>query len=425
MFVDVAKIFLKAGKGGDGIVSFRREKYIAAGGPNGGNGGKGGNIIIEVDEGLSTLMDFRYNKHYRAQPGDKGGPNDRTGKSGEDLVIKVPPGTIIKDEQTGKVLADLIKVDDTFIVVKGGRGGKGNACFATSTRQVPKFAELGEDGEEKWILLELKLIADVGLVGFPNVGKSTILSTMTEANPKIADYHFTTLEPNLGVVRLDNESSFVLADIPGLIEGAHEGVGLGHQFLRHVERTRVIVHVVDISGTEGRDPIEDFNIINSELKQFNPKLAERVQVIAANKMDIPSSEDNFEKFKEEMNKAEYEVYPVSAATGKGLRELFYKVNEILKSIPVLTIDEPVTEVREFRYEQSQQGWTIENDNDIYIIQGEAIKKLMRKVNFDDSESLQFFQRSIKKMGISNELERLGIKDGDTVKIFDLEFEYMR
>ncbi len=424
MFVDIAKISIKAGKGGDGIVSFRREKYIPAGGPDGGNGGRGGNVVLRVDEGLSTLMDFRYKRHYEAQPGEKGGPNDRTGRSGEDLIIRVPSGTVIKDEETGQVMADLVSHGDSFVVAKGGRGGKGNLRFASSTRQAPKFAELGEEGEEKQILLELKLIADVGLVGYPNVGKSTILSSMTAARPKIADYHFTTLEPNLGVVRLDDGSSFVLADIPGLIEGAHEGTGLGHQFLRHVERTRVIVHVVDISGIEGRDPIKDFYVINSELKEFNPWLAERVQVVAANKIDIPDSEENLEKFKEEINKAGYEVFPVSAATGAGLKELFYRVNDLLKTLSPVGLEDNDAE-HEARYELKDEGWTIKKEDDIYILEGDAMKKLLRRVNFDDSESLQYFQRTIKKMGISDELERLGISDGDTVRIYDIEFEYTK
>lgn len=424
MFVDVAKISVKAGKGGDGIVSFRREKYIPAGGPDGGNGGKGGDVVLKVDEGLSTLMDFRYKRHYEAQPGEKGGPNDRTGRSGEDLVIRVPSGTVIKDEATGQVVADLVIHGDSFIVAKGGRGGKGNLRFASSTRQAPKFAELGEDGEEKQILLELKLIADVGLVGYPNVGKSTILSFMTAARPKIADYHFTTLEPNLGVVRIDDGSSFVLADIPGLIEGAHEGTGLGHQFLRHVERTRVIVHVVDISGIEGRDPIKDFYVINSELKEFNPRLAERVQVVAANKIDIPDSEENLEKFEKEMNKAGYEVFPVSAATGAGLKELFYRVNDLLKTLSTVSLEDNDAD-QETRYELKDEGWIIRKEDDIYILEGDAVKKLLRRVNFDDPESLQYFQRTIKKMGISDRLEAMGITDGDTVRIYDIEFEYVR
>ena len=426
MFVDIVKINVKAGKGGDGIVSFRREKYIAAGGPNGGNGGKGGDVILKVDEGLNTLMDFRFKKCFKAEPGDKGGSNDCTGKGGADLIIKVPPGTIVKDEASGQVLVDLTNNDDYFIVAKGGNGGRGNARFASSTRQVPRFAEVGEEGEEKDINLELKLIADVGLVGFPNVGKSTILSAMTAARPKIADYHFTTLEPNLGVVRLDDGSSFVLADIPGLIEGAYEGVGLGHQFLRHIERTKVIIHVVDISGIEGRDPAEDFSVINSELKQFNPRLAERIQVIAANKMDIPSFGENYEKFKEKMNKVGYEVYPISAVTREGLRELFYKANELLKSISVVECDEADENVNEMKYNHhNNQRWTIRKENETYILEGEAVKKVLRKVNFGDSESLQYFQRTIKKMGISHELERMGINEGDTVKIYDMEFEYIR
>jgi GTP-binding protein len=424
MFVDIAKIYIKAGRGGDGIVSFRTEKYVAAGGPNGGNGGKGGDVIIKVDPELNTLMDFKYQKHYKAELGQKGGANNCTGKSGEDLIIKVPPGTIIKDEATGRVLGDAAKEGDAFVVAKGGRGGRGNSCFASATRQVPKFAELGEDGEQIEILLELKLIADVGLVGFPNVGKSTILSVMTSAKPKIANYHFTTLHPNLGVVRLDNGSSFVLADIPGIIEGAHEGVGLGHEFLRHVERTRVIIHVIDISGIEERDPLEDFNTINQELKQYKVKLADKVQVIACNKMDIPSGQENLDKFKEEMKKKGLEVYPISAATGEGLKELFYKVDQLLKEVSN-TFEEVSILPEEINYIYDERGWNIKRENEAYVIEGDAIKRIMRKVHFDDSESLQYFQRAIKKMGISDELEKMGIEEGDTVKIFDLEFEYVR
>lgn len=425
MFVDIARILIKAGKGGDGIVSFRREKYIAAGGPDGGNGGRGGDVIIAVDESMNTLMDFKYQKKFKAEPGDKGGPNDRTGRSGNDLIIKVPPGTVVKDESTDQVIADMIKGGDTFIAAKGGRGGKGNARYATSTRQVPRFSEQGEDGEEKKIVLELKLLADVGLVGFPNVGKSTLLSTMTAAKPKIADYHFTTIEPNLGVVRLDDGSNFVLADIPGLIEGAHEGAGLGHQFLRHVERTRVIIHVVDVSGAEGRDPVADFDVINKELSQFNSKLAQRVQVIAANKIDIPEAKENLKKFIEEMNKRGYEVFPISAVTKEGLKELFYRVNELLKEAPAVEPYEFDDKDNETIFEYNPQEWTVKKEGNIYLIDGEAVKRLMRRVNFDDSDSLQYFQRTIKKMGISEKLESMGIVEGDTVKIFDLEFEYVR
>lgn len=424
MFVDIARIYIQAGKGGDGIVSFRREKYIPAGGPNGGDGGKGGDVILKVDEGMNTLMDFRYKKKYKAQPGANGGPNNRTGRNGQDLIIDVPPGTLVKDDETGQILADLKEHGESFVVAKGGNGGKGNARFATSTRQIPRFAQLGEDAEVKGVTLELKLIADVGLVGYPNVGKSTILSMMTAAKPKIADYHFTTLEPNLGVVRLEDGSSFVLADIPGLIEGAHQGVGLGHQFLRHIERTRIIIHVIDVSGIEGRDPLDDFNKINLELKQYSPKLAQRIQVITVNKMDIPAARENYDKFREELSKEGYKIYPISAATGEGLKELFYEVNELLKSIPVSAEDE-YDDVVEYRYEADSRKWTIKKEDDAFIIEGEAIKNVLRKVNLDDTESLQYFQRAIKKMGISKELEEMGVNEGDTVKIYDIEFEYVR
>lgn len=422
MFVDVAKINVKAGKGGNGIVSFRREKYIAAGGPDGGNGGKGGDVIFRVDESMSTLMDFRYKKRYNAKPGENGGPSDCTGRGAEDLVIKVPPGTVIKDAQTGKTIADLTADGERLIAAKGGKGGRGNARFTSSTRQIPRFAEQGEDGEEIEIILELKLIADVGLIGYPNVGKSTILSIMTSAKPKIADYHFTTLEPNLGVVMLDEGASFVLADIPGLIEGAHEGVGLGHQFLRHVERTRVLVHVLDVSGIEGRDPIKDFETINSELMQFNERLAKRRQIVAANKTDLPFAEENFEKLKQKLTAEGYEVFPICAAIGEGLKELFYRVGELLKEIPVE--DEPIVEEEEALYEAKDEGWSVKLEDGVFIIEGDVIKRVLRKVNLDDTESLQYFQRALNKMGISQELNRRGIKEGDTVKIYDIEFEYM-
>ncbi|MGE5329373.1 MAG: GTPase ObgE [Deltaproteobacteria bacterium] len=422
MFVDVAKIYVKAGKGGNGIVSFRREKYIAAGGPDGGDGGKGADVIFRVDGSMSTLMDFRYKKRYNAKPGENGGPSDRTGRGAEDLVIKVPPGTVIKDINTGKVIADLTEDGQRFVVVKGGRGGRGNARFTTSTRQIPRFAEQGEEGEEREILLELKLLADVGLVGYPNVGKSTILSIMTSAKPKIADYHFTTLEPNLGVVMLDDGVSFVLADIPGLIEGAHEGVGLGHQFLRHVERTRVLVHVLDVSGVEGRNPIEDFEKINSELKQFNQKLATRKQIVAANKMDLPEAEENFKKLKDKLAAEGYEVFPICAAIGEGLKEVFYRVSELLKEIPV---EEETIIEEELVYEVKDDGWNIRREGEIFVIEGEVMKRVLRKVNFDDTESLQYFQRAMNKLGISKELEKMGIEEGDTVQIYDIEFEYVR
>ncbi|MGE5472874.1 MAG: GTPase ObgE [Ignavibacteriales bacterium] len=421
MFIDVAKINIKAGKGGNGIVSFRREKYIAAGGPDGGNGGKGGDVVFCVDGSMSTLMDFRYKKSYKAKPGENGGSSDCTGKGAEDLMIKVPPGTVIKDNLTGKIIADLTEDGERFVAARGGRGGRGNAKFTTATRQIPRFAETGEDGEEREILLELKLLADVGLIGYPNVGKSTILSIMTSAKPKIADYHFTTLEPNLGVVMLEDGASFVLADIPGLIEGAHEGVGLGHQFLRHVERTRVLVHVIDVSGIEGRDPMHDFETINAELKQFNEKLSARKQIVAANKMDLPKAEENFVKFKETLEAEGYEVFPICAAIGEGLKEVFYRVSELLREIPV----EEETIVEEEVFEAPDDGWAIRREEDIFVIEGEVIKRVLRKVNFDDSESLQYFQRAMNKLGISQELEKMGIQEGDTVQIYDIEFEYVR
>lgn len=421
MFVDVARINIKAGKGGNGIVSFRREKYIAAGGPDGGNGGKGGDVVFRVDGSMSTLMDFKYKKSYKAKPGKNGGSCNCTGKGAEDLVIKVPPGTVIKDNATGKIIADLTKDGESFVAAKGGRGGRGNARFSTPTRQIPRFAETGEEGEEREILLELKLLADVGLIGYPNVGKSTILSIMTSAKPKVADYHFTTLEPNLGVVMLEDGVSFVLADIPGLIEGAHEGAGLGHQFLRHVERTRVLVHVVDVSGIEGRDPLQDFETINSELKQFNEKLSARKQIVAANKMDLPKAEENYIKFKEKIEPEGYEVFPICAVIGEGLKQVFYRVSELLEEIPI----EEETIVEEELFEAKDDGWSIRCEENAFVIEGDVIKRVLRKVNFDDSESLQYFQRAMNKLGISQELEKMGIQEGDTVQIYDIEFEYVR
>lgn len=332
MFVDKAIIHLKAGKGGNGAVAFRREIYVPAGGPSGGDGGKGGSIIFEVDEGMRTLMDFRYKKHYHAENGQDGKNKNMYGKDGKDLILKVPPGTIIKDEKTGAVIADLVKAGDRKIVARGGRGGKGNIHFKTATRQAPNFAIAGEFGDELTVVLELKMIADVGLIGFPNVGKSTLLSVVTSANPKVADYHFTTITPNLGVVKTKYGDSFVLADIPGLIEGAHQGVGLGYEFLRHVERTKLLIHVIDVAALEGRNPIDDFNKINYELKQYNPKLAEKPQIVAANKIDVLDSVDRYKELEEYLNKQGIKVFPISAATNKGLEELFMFVSQKLKEV---------------------------------------------------------------------------------------------
>lgn len=422
MFIDYAKIIIASGKGGNGAISFRREKYIANGGPDGGDGGKGGSVYFQVDLGLNTLVDFKYKKKYMAKDGEGGSGSKCTGKKGEDLYIKVPQGTVIRDEETGKVIADLSKEGQVECVLKGGRGGKGNVHFATPTRQVPNFAETGEPGIEKTVILELKLIADVGLLGYPNVGKSTLLSRMTTATPKIADYHFTTLNPNLGVVKLDNGASFVMADIPGIIEGASEGIGLGLKFLRHIERTRLLVHVIDVAGTEGRNPIDDFKTINNELKKYSAKLAEKKQVIAANKADVLQDEDNYKKLEEEAKKHGYEIYKISAVTGEGLKELFYRVADILKDIPKVELEE-VDKTVYYTLEE-EDGWRVSRASDgAFVIEGKEIENLMRKINFSDYESLSYFHLMLKKMGIDAELQRRNIKEGDIVRIFDWEFEY--
>ncbi|HEX3029432.1 MAG TPA: GTPase ObgE, partial [Clostridia bacterium] len=380
MFIDSARIFVKAGNGGNGVVSFHREKYVAAGGPDGGDGGNGGNVVFEVDQGMRTLIDFRYKKQYKAENGQDGGSAQCTGRGGNDLTIKVPAGTIVRDELTGRILADLTKVGQTAVIANAGKGGKGNQHFATPTRQVPNFAKAGTAGEERWVLLELKTLADVGLIGYPNVGKSTILSMVSAARPKIADYHFTTLEPNLGVVSVGTGTSFVIADIPGLIEGAHEGVGLGHKFLKHVERTRLLVHVVDVASIEGRDPIQDFDIINEELQKYNPILAGKQQIVAANKTDIPGSMDNYKSFSEELERRGYKVFPISAATSKGLSELMYYVAEKLKDIPeTVIVDESEDEV--VYTAGDEKPFEIRVENGKYIIEGTWFKRLVDSTNF--------------------------------------------
>ena len=424
MFIDSAKIFIKAGNGGNGLVSFRREKYIAAGGPNGGDGGKGGDVVFLVDEGLSTLIDFRYKKHYKAESGRDGEPSNRTGRSGKDLIIKVPPGTLVKDEETGRILADLTEAGQTAVIARGGRGGKGNQHFATSTRQVPNFAKSGEEGEELWVILELKLLADVGLIGYPNVGKSTILSSVSAARPKIANYHFTTINPNLGVVSLDRETSFVIADIPGLIEGAHEGVGLGHEFLKHVERTKLLIHVVDIAALEGRNPINDFELINSELSKYSSMLIDKPQIVAANKIDIPDAADNLKEFTKAIEAKGYKVFPISAATGKGLKELMYYVAEMLKSLPDVELYDQTEEEVVYKVDD-EVPFEVFKENDVYVVTGKWIDKLVSSINFGNYESLQYFQRAIKRKGIVEELEKLGINEGDTVRAGGYEFEYVK
>ncbi len=425
MFTDSAKIYVKAGNGGNGMVSFHREKYIADGGPDAGDGGKGGDVIFVVDEGLNTLIDFRYKKNFKAEAGQDGGPSNCSGKNGEDLIIKVPLGTMVKDETTGMVLVDLIKSGQTCVIAKGGKGGKGNQHFATPTRQVPNFAKSGDLGEEYNLILEMKMIADVGLLGYPNVGKSTILSMVSAAKPKIANYHFTTLVPNLGVVQIEQGKSFVIADIPGLIEGAHEGVGLGHEFLRHVERTKLLVHVVDVSGVEGRDAVEDFDTINSELQKYNEVLSTRPQIVAANKMDIPGAEENYKAFKETLEKRGYRVFGVSAATNKGLKELMYAVADTLKTLPdTILLDETKNEEVVYKA-QEEKPFEIHIEDGVYVVEGKWLRKVLGSTNITNYESLQYFQRALKKKGVIAALEDMGIEEGDTVRIYDTEFDYTR
>lgn len=425
MFTDKAKILIKAGNGGNGSISFRREKYIAAGGPDGGDGGKGGNVVMRVEPGLSTLMDFRYKRKYAAQNGGDGSGKHCAGKKGEDIVILVPQGTIVRDAENGKIIADISEPDRDYILARGGNGGWGNSHFSTSTRQAPNFAKNGQKGAEREVVLELKMIADVGLVGFPNVGKSTLLSVTTKADPKIANYHFTTLVPNLGVVELGGGMSFVLADIPGIIEGASEGVGLGHEFLRHIERTRLLIHVVDVSMIEGRNPIEDFDIINSELVKYDLELEKRPQIIAANKTDIIQDETVYRGFVDEMKKRGYTVFEISAATGAGVQELMkYACAELAKLPPVkvfepeISLDEPVT------INPDDAGFEITKEDGIYVVSGSWIEAVGGSVNFSDEESLQFFQRSLRTRGVIDALLEAGIREGDTVQIGDLEFDFV-
>ena len=427
MFIDTAKIHVKAGNGGSGRVSFHREKYVAAGGPDGGDGGRGGDIIFIADSNISTLMDFRYKRKYSAQNGEDGGDSNCSGKSGESLVIKIPVGTIVRDDETGRILADFTEAGEKRVIAKGGKGGKGNQHFATSTRQIPNFAKSGDFGEEFDLSLELKVLADVGLIGFPNVGKSTLLSVVSAAKPKIADYHFTTLEPNLGVVSAGDDS-FVMADIPGLIEGAHEGVGLGHEFLKHVERTRLLVHVIDMSGTEGRNPFDDFIIINNELKNYNEKLASRKQIVAANKMDVTDAETELELFKEQLLQNGYgdvEIYPISAAANKGVQELIKVIAGELKNIPYTPLYEPeAVDAKIYKAEEDMPFNVFIDEEGRYCVEGNKILRIVNSTNFENYESLQYFQRAIKGMGVIDALTDMGINEGDTVKIYDLEFDFV-
>ena len=428
MFADRAKIFIKSGKGGDGHVSFRRELYVPAGGPDGGDGGRGGDIIFVVDEGLNTLTDFRHVRKYVATSGEEGGKKRQHGKDGEDLIIKVPLGTIIKEAESGKVIADMSKIDKKVTILKGGRGGKGNMHYATPTMQVPKYAQPGQSSKELYVTLELKVIADVGLVGYPNVGKSTLLSRVTNAKPKIANYHFTTLSPNLGVVDLDGSNGFVIADIPGLIEGAADGVGLGHEFLRHIERTKVLIHVVDAASTEGRDPITDINKINEELKAYNENLLSRPQVIAANKIDaIYSEEDSIiKRLKDEFEPKGIRVFPISAVSGKGLKELLYFVNDLLK-----TMDrEPVEFEQEYFPDEFNDNpddpfTVLKIEDGVFSIEGPRIEKMLGYTNLESEKGFMFFQKFMKDNGILKELEDMGIEEGDTVRLYGFAFSYYK
>lgn len=421
MFIDIADISIKAGKGGDGIVSWRREKFEPSGGPYGGDGGRGGSVILETDEGIRTLMDFRYKRNYRAENGEDGRTKKQFGKDGKDLILKVPVGTLVKDGETDRVIVDLREKGQSHIIAKGGKGGRGNAKFATPTRQAPGFAEPGTRGEERKIKLELKLLADVGLIGFPNVGKSTILSVMSAAKPKIANYHFTTLKPNLGFVRVEEGKSYVMADIPGLIEGASEGVGLGHEFLRHIERTRVLVHVIDASGSEGRMPVEDFKIINEELFKYNEKLKDKPQIIVANKMDMPDAETGLKLIEESFKDLDFEIIPISAITHQGVDRLKYSILRLLEETEVEyeTFDEVFEEVEV----EEEERIIVKFEDGRYIVEGSFIKELLARTYFDDSDSVLYFQNSLRKNGVIDRLKELGISEGESVFIMDNEFEF--
>lgn len=427
MFADRAKIFIRSGKGGDGHVSFRRELYVPNGGPDGGDGGRGGDVIFEVDEGLNTLQDYRHRRKFAAKDGEQGGKRRCHGKDAEDIILKVPEGTVIKEAESGKVIADMSGTNRRQIVLKGGKGGLGNQHFATATMQIPKYAQPGQPSQELWVNLELKVIADVGLIGFPNVGKSTLLSRVTNAQPKIANYHFTTLNPNLGVVDLEGAGGFVIADIPGLIEGASEGVGLGHEFLRHIERTKMMIHVVDAAGSEGRNPADDIYKINAELEAYNPEIARRPQVIAANKIDLiyAGDEDPVEQLKKEFEPKKIRVFPISGVTGEGIRELLYYVSEELSKLD----NTPVIFEQEYFPEEEllyiDLPYTVEKDNDVYVVEGPKIEKMLGYTNLDSEKGFAFFQKFLKDTGILEELENAGIQEGDTVRMYGLQFDYYK
>ena len=420
-FVDKVNIFVQAGHGGNGCMSFRREKYIAAGGPDGGDGGHGGSVVLRVDTGMTTLMDFRYKRKYTAPAGGNGQGSNMKGKNGEDLIIRVPLGTVVRDADTGEVIKDMSDQED-FVLAKGGRGGWGNQHFATPTRQAPRFAKAGLPGESHDVVLELKLLADVGLVGFPNVGKSTLLSVVSGANPKIANYHFTTLFPNLGVVYLGEGESFVMADIPGIIEGASEGVGLGHDFLRHIDRCRLVVHIVDVSGSEGRDPVEDFITINNELSRYSPELARRPMIVVANKTDILQDPENLTRLREYTDSLGLPLYEMSAAIHKGTKELMRVIYNRLQELPPITVYE--TEyVKPLAEAGSADELRIEQQGDVWLVSSGWMERLLADINFDDYESRMYFDRQLRKSGLFERLEEMGIQKGDTVSIYDIEFDY--
>ncbi|HHT43398.1 MAG TPA: GTPase ObgE [Firmicutes bacterium] len=426
MFIDRARIYLKAGDGGDGVVRFRREKYIPAGGPAGGDGGRGGSIYFVVDEGLSTLMDFRYRRKFVAPSGQHGQSKNMAGKDGEDLEIRVPPGTVVIDDETGEVLLDLTLPGSRVLVLPGGRGGRGNTHFTTPTRQAPAFAERGEPGRELWVKLELKLLADVGLVGYPNVGKSTLLSVVSAARPKIANYHFTTLRPNLGVVSLEEGHSFVIADIPGLIEGAHEGVGLGMEFLRHIERTRLILHLVDAAGVDGRDPLDDYYRINEELRLYSAELAQRPQILVANKADLPEAQANLARLEELAAKEGHEFFVISAATNQGTTALMRRVGQIVQELK--KADPPVEPVEQLVLPKEKpepvEDFTVVQVDDEYVVEGAGLERLMRRLDLNNEEAIRYLQNLFEKIGLYKTLAEMRVPEGATVRVGELEFEYM-
>lgn len=430
MFVDKAKIYVKGGDGGDGLVAFRREKYVPNGGPAGGDGGKGGHVIFRVDEGLRTLMDFRYQRHFKAPKGEKGRNKSQHGANAEHMVVRIPPGTMIMDDDSGEMLADMTRHGQEVIVARGGRGGRGNMRFATPANPAPELAENGEEGQERYITLELKVMADVGLVGFPSVGKSTLLSVVSAATPKIGAYHFTTITPNLGVVEAGDGRSFVMADLPGLIEGASEGVGLGHEFLRHIERTRIIIHVVDMAGSEGRDPYDDWMKINEELRQYNANLESRPQIVAANKMDMPDAAEHLEEFRRQVAEVrpDLEILPISSLTRQGIQELLYRAAELLDQMPDEPDVEEVAELQErkvYKLEtEEDDSFRIVRENDIFVVESAKIERMMKRMQLTSHDAVLKLARTLRHMGVDDELRKRGAKDGTIVRINDFEFEFV-